>query len=185
MIYKLISSDPLPITLDQTKTFLNVAHEHHDKLIQQLMDAAVMYCESFTGNSYRKQQFQLNASITEMAVGITLAKNPVTKLNFIDVAVNGNFVRLENNQFVFESAGSRSFIVIVDNQILRNAETKFNSVQVEFEVDYIVLPEQIRKAMLSLVAYYYENRGDAAPLHNSRIPSEVLGVLEQDRVLFL
>lgn len=185
MKYHLLETEGAPITLEETKTYLNITHDHHDAMIERLIHASLYYCENFTGNSYRKQSYRLDASIVEMAVGVVFAKNPVTELKSIQVDINGKLVSLEDKQYVFECSESRSFIVIIDNQVLREAKTNFNSVKVFFDINYWPLPDSIIQTMQNLVAFLYENRSDAPSLHKTALPSEILTVLEQDRVLFL
>lgn len=185
MKYHLIHTDESPVTLDDAKKYLNVIHDHHDDIITRLIAAALYYCENFTGNAYRKQSFLLEASVVEMALGITFAKNPVSELKEITIDINGSAVTLDYNQYVFECSGSRSFIVIIDNKILRDADTNFNAVKILFDTDYSPVPAAIIQAILSLIAFLYENRGDAPSLSKTPLPSEILTVLEQDRVLFL
>lgn len=185
MKYALLETAGPPITLDETKKYLNIIHDHHDDMIQKFIFAALNYCESFTGNSYREQSYRLDASAVEMAVGVVIAKNPVSELKGVQVNIDGELVFLDYKQYVFECSESRSFIVIIDNKVLREAATNFDAVKVFFNVNYSPVPDSIIETMKSLVAFLYENRGDTPSLYKTALPSEILNMLEQDRVLFL
>lgn len=83
----------------------------------------------------------------------------MSELKEITIDINGSAVTLDYNQYVFECSGSRSFIVIIDNKILRDADTNFNAVKILFDTDYSPVPAAIIQAILSLIAFCMKTVG--------------------------
>ena len=185
MKYTLVSSSSVFLPLSKVKEWINVTHDLHDELLQALINSATIVAEDYTGIALRNQTWQLDASPSEMAIGITLAKNPVSNLVSIKSSIYNELQELDDKQYVFELGDSRSFIVVIDNQLLRNAPIIYNAFEVVFEAGLGKPSEAMETTLLMIIAFFYENRGDVSAMSSRGLPPEILHLLQSQRVGFV
>lgn len=185
MRYALVSSNPAPIDVDTAKKWLEVTHNYHDDIIQAIIDSAFSFAEGYTGISFREQSWKLSASPSEIAQGVQITKNPISGFDGITVSYDSGDKKLIDDQYILTVAETTAFLVVTDLSALQNAKPTFNSISVEFKSDNGYLPPAIENAVKMLIAFMYENRGDAPTINNNSAPPEAIQLLETERVMFV
>lgn len=184
MKYALVSETPAPIDLGVAKDWLEVTHNYHDTMIKAIIESAFSFAENYTGMSFREQSWALSASPVEAYNGITISKTPISDLTSVTVlGEDGQTKTLTEDDYYFTVESTTAFFIITDASILSSAKQKFNAVTVSFKTDG-GLPPHIENAIKMLIAFMYENRGDAPTINNNSAPPEALKLLQIERVLF-
>lgn len=182
MQYKLDASGTNPITLETAKEWLKVTHSFEDTLIQAILDASLSFAEGYTGVSFRDQTWTLTASAVELASGIVISKTPLSSLTSVTVTLDDeSTVVLTDDQYYLCVTESRAVLTITDGNVFNDISLKFNAVTIVFDVSN-TMPSHINNAVKMLVAFMYENRGDAPTINNNSAPPEALKLLQLERV---
>ncbi len=185
MKYTILESNEEPVTLEQIKEWLVIDHNHHDELLNRLIKASIRYVENFTGMSVVDRRWKIKTTPAEIGTGFILAYNPVISIDSVEIDTHGERVELTDDQYVFEVKETNSFIVVLDQTILRNAQDARATFVVEFTVDPNPVSDALRHGIIMMVAWYYENRGDTSDTYNNHIPPEVAAILESERKAFV
>lgn len=184
MKYALVSETPAPIDLGVAKDWLEVTHAYHDTMIQAIINSAFSFAEGYTGMSFREQVWALSASPAEAYNGITITKTPISDLTSVTVlGDDGQTKTLSDDDYYFTVEETRAFFMITEVSVLSSVKDKFNAVTVNFKTDG-GLPPHIENAIKMIIAFQYENRGDAPTINNNPAPPEALKLLQLERVLF-
>lgn len=185
MRYALASENSAPVSLDVAKEWLDVTHDYHDNTIQAIIDSATSFAEKYTGISFREQSWTLTASPSEVAEGINITKNPISDFLGCTISYSTGDKKLTDDQFILTVEETTAFFMVTDLTALSSAIQKFNSVSVSFKTDRGYLPPAIGNAIKMIIAFMYENRGDAPTINNNSAPPEAIQLLETERVMFV
>ena len=185
MKYTLLQSAEATITLKETKEYLAIDHEYHDEMLRRLIKAAIRYSENYTGMSVTERRWKVEATPAEMGVGFILAYQPVVEIDYIETIIDTKWTQIEKSQYVFHESETSSFIQVCDHVLLSNAQENGQIFRVGFHVNPEPLSDALHQAVIMIVAWYYENRGDVASEYNNAIPPEISALLESERKGFL
>ena len=185
MKYTLLKNEDAPITLQETKEYLAINHEYHDEMLRRLIKAAIRYSENYTGMSVTEKRWQVEATPAEIGVGFILAYNPVVEIDFIETLIDTKWTQIEKSQYIFQESETSSFIQVCDQILLSNAQENDEIFRIGFHVNPDPLSDALHQAVIMIVAWYYENRGDVSSEYNNAIPPEIAALLESERKGFL
>ena len=185
MQYVLNSQFDIPFSIAYMKGYLNITSDAFDGFIEELYAAAFTYAEDYTGLAFRQQNWKLKMSAPEAALGTTIAKNPITTINSVKYKLKGIYHNLSSDQYHISVSDSSAFFFVTDQTVFTVCDTGIDSIEFDFTINYGGIPNGISQAVDMLVAFWFENRGDASPINNDKIPPQVKVLLDQKRVLFL
>jgi len=154
-----------PLSLIEIKAHLRVDHSHEDALISDTLKAARQYVELASGQKLITQAWRQYETAFPVDRKMVLKVSPVQSIAAITL---------------FDRDGTPQLLAAQDSEIIRGSEpaileflaTVDSSVAENgMEVDYIAgygdlgidVPDTLKRAILLLVAHWYEFRGAIAP----------------------
>ena len=158
-----IISQPIskPVTLVQIKRHLRLDHNEDDEYLNELTDAATSHVEAITGHFLITRVVRQYIETMPASRSISLEVWPIRAIQEVrgyDFDGNANTILAENYR--------------LDNRInppalIMNTSVNFNAfcngIEIDMEVGYgdngIDVPSNITRAILVLIAHWYEFRG--------------------------
>jgi uncharacterized phiE125 gp8 family phage protein len=155
-----------PIPLADMKIFLRVDHATEDTLIQMLIDQAVKLCESFTNTRYITQEVTVIMDSWPSDPVINLGIGPLISFEEVRTTDSGGTESNADLSVFFigtkQPHGSLNVLSTADFPQVELASS--GAIAIDVTVGYGMsdtdVPIQIRMAIMNLVAWLYENRGD-------------------------
>ena len=154
-----------PLSLDDIKLHLRIDHDHEDALLVDVLKAARQYCEHASGQKLITQAWRQYETVFPHDRAISLLVAPVQSVAAVTAFDrDGNPSVLGVDDFTFQSRWDPQAITIghdLDPSIAANG----------FEVDLVAgmgdmstdVPDTLKRAILLLVAHWYEFRGAVSP----------------------
>lgn len=163
-----------PVSLAEARAYLRVSDDAEDGLIEALVSAARIHTEAVTARALLAQSWRLvlDAFPAERVVKLPVA--PLVSLTAVTAhGADGVGVELDLGQFL-PDGGAVPVRIILPGEIAGLTALR---ARMGIEIDYVAgfgtepeeVPADLRQALLTLVAYWYENR-DAAILSGSGAP---------------
>lgn len=175
-----------PVTLAEAKAHLRVMHNSDDAAITAHITAARQMCEQHTGCAFINRTLKLyldrwagsplsgwwdgvleGADIAPNADALVLPKPPlqsVTAIRTYDAAGVASVFSASN--YLVDAVSRPGRVVLADGAAPPLPARKINGIEIEFVAGFGTtassVPQALRQAVLQLVAYLYENRGDDA-----------------------
>ena len=148
-----------PVTLAEAKAYLRVDDGAEDGLIATLIAAARLHLEGITGRALIAQTWRLVLDCWPPERAVTLPVVPLMSLTAVTAYdADGEATELELEQFATEPGRVLLPLSIEGAPALRARQG--------IEIDYVAgygadaedVPADLRQALLTLVAYWFENR---------------------------
>lgn len=184
-----------PITLDEALSQAKITADTEDGLIAGFMIAARTFAENVLGRPLIKRTYDFTLDYcwplirTPATYGgwyyrtrIELPRTPVLGVSFVQyVDGDGNTQTLDASQYAVSMNQVVPFIEPAYNVDWPTPRFQPEAITVRFDAGYGSgpgdIPENIRQAMLMMVAFLYDNRGNA----EVQIPSVVTTLLSCDQ----
>ncbi len=152
-----------PVSLSEAKEHLRITNSNDDSFINRLITSARQISENFTGLGFIQQSYSIFIDEFPKSGVIKIPKQPFLSLQAINIYdASDNFVAEDLNLYSIDQIQGR--IVLKDGYIAPIAKRKINGIEISFNVGYGTnasdVPEDIKTAILLLVASMYENRGN-------------------------
>ena len=152
-----------PVTLAEAKAHLRVTHDAEDSLIVDLIRAAGDFISEDAGLSPTNRVFRLSLS-DRPATAVDLPRHPVTRIVSVTVYNrDGTPQALDGDRYALDLLRRPATLTLDDDALPREV----NGVEIEFEAGFGIVgsdvPEALRRAILALIARWYELRGAYAP----------------------
>ncbi|MGL4371416.1 MAG: head-tail connector protein [Alphaproteobacteria bacterium] len=143
----------LPVSMEMAKTYLRIQHEEEDALVEHLIKTASEWIQESTGKSLLHQKCQY----THANQHFFLPYGPVCDVT--EVKVKGKILEAEH----YSLDMAKGFIAL-ELPLFRRSSTKVTvTYKAGFGEKPEDIPEAIRNAILTAIAYLYENRDNAEP----------------------
>ncbi|MGL5784832.1 MAG: head-tail connector protein [Alphaproteobacteria bacterium] len=143
----------LPVSMEMAKTYLRIQHTEEDALVEHLIKTAAEWIQESTGKSLLRQKCQY----THANQQFFLPYGPVHQV--IEVKVKGKLLRAD--QYHLDMA--KGFIAL-ELPLFKRSSTKATvTYEAGFGENPDDIPEAIRNAILTAIAYLYENRDNSEP----------------------
>ena len=154
-----------PLSLAEVKAHLRVDHDHEDALITDTLNAARQYCEFASGHKFITQAWRQYETCLPADRLVCLSLQPVQSVSAVTVFdIDGNPTVLAAQDIELIRGANPSLLRLsntIDTALGRNG----------IEIDLIVgmgdlgvdVPDTIKRAILLLVAHWYEFRGAVSP----------------------
>jgi len=164
----LLNTDAIiePFTLDYVKDYLRISSTDDDVLIGDLITTARNFGEKYTGRDFINKTYvcYLNNfpfNYTE----IEIRKSKLNSITSIEYYKDDVLTTIDSSIYYFTDNDEYSSILVKDGQSwATDADNRKQAVKITFISGYGAtvndVPQGIKIAMLSQIAYMYENRGD-------------------------
>ncbi|QKV18634.1 head-tail connector protein [Oricola thermophila] len=167
MTYALIAPPAaMPVTLAQAKAHLRVTSDTEDDAISALVIAATQYLERDTGQALIDQTWRAYFDCPPDDCVLQLLRAPVRRIVAVTVYDGaGNPAVLDGSDYFVNLVTRPARLRLADGI---TASMRANGIEVDFEAGYgatgVDVPDMLKRAVLVLVAHWYEFRGvyDAA-----------------------
>ena len=177
-----------PVSLAEAKAHVRVDHDDEDAAVLRLIGAAREACERHTGRAFITQGWKLWRDGWPCAAkrALELPKPPLIAVSAVAAYDrSGAEVPLSSDAYIVDSLSVPGRIVLKQSTILPVSLREANAIAVSFEAGYGAnaadVPRAIRGAILNLVGFYYEQRGNAP----AEPPADTLALLAPFRVIAL
>ena len=170
-----------PVSLDEAKRWLKVETEDENEIILTLITSARLYIEQATQRLLLQQSWRVIFSDLDMSGAYLMPLSPVLRLLGLtlrysddsEAALSVANVRLTKH-------GDDTALLIPQSyrtMLINDARFELD-VSLGYGPNGHDVPAPIRQALLMLVAYWYENRGDYSTYVNlTQIPSVITALL--------
>ena len=167
-----------PVTLSEAKLWCRVvsAFTADDTMISGLIVAARQHIERTTNRALIPQTWAIDA-YDFGRFGFPLPGN-VRAVDFVKYYSSGILTTLVENTDYTVRLTAPAVLSPVDAWPVVDAD-RANAVQVQAQVGYTAVPNDIKTALLGLVAHWYENRQAGAPMQITTVPMFVDAILSQ------
>lgn len=176
-----------PVSLAEAKAHLRVDHDDEDALIARLVAAARETAERYTGRAFIAQSWRLWCDRWPDGAPrmFSIPKPPLVSIStVVSYDRSGAATTLLSDAYIVDSAAVPGRIVLKETAVLPAVLREANAIAVNFQAGYGAnasdVPAGIRAGVLSLVAHFYEARGDAAAP-----PPEALALLAPFKAMML
>ncbi|MBT4837928.1 MAG: hypothetical protein HON94_11345 [Methylococcales bacterium] len=164
MVYKLkTAATSEPVTLTEAKAHLQVTVSDDDTFIGSLITAARMHVQSYMHRQLMPSTWQLFLDVFPSDT-IYIKECPVTAISSIKyVDENGSEQTLSSSLYSLDKESEPARLNPVYGESWKTTQTQNNAVTIEFTAGYAdadSVPGAIKAAILLLVGFLYENRGD-------------------------
>lgn len=181
-VYELVAYAASPVLLATMKSYLRVTATTDDALIQSLIDEATAWAESYTGRQFRENTWQLLLDQFEDRIDIT--KTPTKEITSITHIVSGVPVIVDADTYYLKHLTQLSEVLLADGKSWpTNTDEREQAIVVYFTAKaYTRALDRFSNAVMRLVAYLYENRGDCSCDDESALASGASAILDQFRI---
>lgn len=162
--YQLVTRPTLwPLTLDEAKVHLRVAHTEQDDLIQSIIESATMQFEKDAQVNVLSTAFKLVLDEAPQEVSgwnahILIWKNPNVEVQSIKYYnADSEQVELSTDNYEVDNVSAPTRIRLTEDVTVAD---KLNAFEVNFTVGYAAaddVPEDIKQCIRFLLGHYYEN----------------------------
>ena len=185
-------SEELAVTMLEAKTHLRVESSEEDAYIWGLIMQAQKQAEDWTGRSIGVHTFDyypardpdaiyLERLENDIMSRIVVRKGLVTEIVSIDTYdKSGVETSVSLDDYDFFNSDQTSVILKKDGERFAYGTRDYRDVIVRFRAGYTedTIPETLRLAVLQLIAFYYENRGEGGS--DANLPESIKTLLRQN-----
>lgn len=174
-----------PITLDEAKLHLRVDSNVEDALINALIKAARSQVENDTWRSLITQTWKLNMDSSEVKTFTGVTKSPIqsiTHIKYFDINVVQQTLSTGSYQADILNEPTRIKI----NQMPQMAD-QMNAMEIQFVSGYGVaasVPQELKEAMLLLIAHWYEHREAVTVGNMKKLPNGYDALITPYKLIF-
>ncbi|MBO6554596.1 MAG: phage head-tail connector protein [Roseitalea sp.] len=152
-----------PVTLADAKAHLRVTHEGEDTLIAELVDAAARFVADDMGLALIDQTWRLSLSEAP-AAPVSLPRHPVAAIVAVTVYdPDGDPNVLEGSAYRLDTMRRPATLTFEPGSL----SASITGVEIDFRAGFGPagpdVPDTLRRAILTLVAHWYEFRGSYGP----------------------
>lgn len=154
-----------PVTLAQVKQHLRIDHDEDNGYLSELIEAARLHVEAVSGHALIFRSLRQYCNEVRFSNSIRLMAYPVqTVVAVTGYDPEGHAVTLQTDQYMLKQTHEGALVQISDD--LNDASFP-NGLEIDFITGHgesgVDLPSNITRAILVLIAHWYEYRGALAP----------------------
>lgn len=157
--YELSVAGDSPITLAAAKSFLKVTATADDDLITSIIDAVLLYAESYTGREFRANTWI--AYFDYFFDRIRLHRFPVDTITSVEHEVDDSDVAVDSDVYYLKRQPSAYYIIKnTDKDWPSDTDDREQAVKITLVTKADEKTSMAVNAMLRQIAFMYRNRGD-------------------------
>ena len=152
-----------PISTADAKTYLNVSTSLHNTLIDNLVSAARVHYENYTGTAVITQTITEVWDFTPDCAEFELTVSPVTSATVYYKDSDGTYQTWASSNYTLDTVGPLARIVKKSTVSWPSTGDFPNRWKIEYAAGYAsaaAVPEDIINSILLMVGFLYENRED-------------------------
>lgn len=177
-----------PVTLEEAKLFLRVDGDGDDTLITNLIKAATLQAEKYTGRFFIERTVTAKfagADVTrcERYPFLKIRRAPLQSITSFQVMVDDALEDVPATSYQLKESNGFSRILIIESITADDVPFPLVVVGVVGYGKAKAVPEDINDAIKMLVAFLYENRGDVQPDSKGGLPIEVKSLLGKYKII--
>lgn len=158
-VYVLTVPGKAPVSLAEASEYLKLHSTTEQALVQGLIELATEAAESYTGRSFRESTWDLLLDC--FGQRIEIARDPVTAITQITRLVSDVATVVPAATYYLKRNVSFSEVLLAEDQEWPDdTDNREQAIVVTFTTGVHQRVETARAAILRMVAYLYENRGD-------------------------
>ncbi|MFT6151400.1 MAG: hypothetical protein ACJAY9_000789 [Flavobacteriales bacterium] len=198
--YKFVSGTTnLPIKITDVQDWLKIPQcilsEH--ALITAVIKAASGYFEKITGRDLINKTYKTYLDNFPCADGISyysgvspispqykdngikLRKSQLQSITSIEYYIGGVLTTLNSSNYYFTDLPDYSAIYLIEDGTFPIVDTRKQAVKITFVAGYGAdsdfVPDDVKQALLQMISYLYENRGDCANSDDMNAATQLFG----------
>ena len=155
-----------PITLAEVKTYLRIDTTDYDNILTPLIQTVRQLAEKITGRDFINKTWKTYLDRFPTCEGIEIKKSKLQSITSIKYYTDSVLTLLASSVYYNTEDASYSSIYLVDGQSYPTTDCRKQAVEIIFVSGYGAtasdVPQALRQAMITHVAYLFENTGDCA-----------------------
>lgn len=172
-----------PVTLSEAKSWLRVENTADDVLIASLITTSRLIAENYCNRIFPLTSiscyfYRLDISNFEPFPFIHVRRAPLASLTSVEIYIDGNYTATTDYLLKNSTGFPR---ILFENGI--ESDIVIYPIKVNAVFGYSVMPSDIKTAILSNIAYFYENRGDVLSEGKLSIPLESKAIYNRYRIM--
>jgi len=166
------------LTLTEVKDHVTPIDSSDDTYLTDCIKDAREYCEEKTGRALAAQT--IKAYPDRFDCVMRLPREPINAVSSVKYTdYDGVVTTMPATNYAVDTIdGNIAFFELPDFE-----PTIINPIEITYTAGYTILPRTIRRAMLVIIGYWHENRGDKELPEN--VERKVLNMLNSKKVFFV
>lgn len=155
-----------PLSLEQTKKYLELDSERYNQIVQDLIIASREYCEQYCNLVFASRVVSEYFDTWPCGRIIELQLSPVSSVSAV------NYLSSDGSTYsAFNSSNWAADIYSTNSRVVLNESASWpdipilaNAVRIDYTAGYALsdVPQAVKQAMRMLIAFWFENREDMA-----------------------
>ena len=154
------------VTLDEVKTYLRIDGTDYDAILTPLIKSVRQLAEKITGRDFINKTWKTYLDYFPSCEEIEIKKSKLQSINSIQYYTNGVLTTLASSVYYITDEDSYSSIYLVDGQSYPLVDCRKQAVEIVFVSGYGAsasdVPQALKQAMITHIAYLFENSGDCS-----------------------
>jgi uncharacterized phiE125 gp8 family phage protein len=181
-IVQVTAPTELPVTLGEAKLHARIDEDADNALVPGLVRTATELAESYSRRAIMRQTWKLNLDAWPTCGFVEMPKAPLVSVTHIKTYDDSDVATEFSGASYQVDAVTRPGRITVRSTASWPTPTRtMNGIEIQFVCGYATdpanVPAVIKNAILAMVAFLYENRGDAAAM----IPDHIYAMLDGER----
>lgn len=179
-----------PVTVEEAKAYLRIDGSSEDTLISSLILTSRLHIEAALGLALMTQEWSLVLDGWPASGVVRLPLRPIQAVSEVRVLdADGSPSVVDTQSYVVDTAGTPPRLIATEAGWPKPGRAA-NGIEIDFKAGYGTssadVPEPIRKALLLLVAHWYEHRDPIEiGAQSAAIPADVSRLLMPHRMVRL
>ena len=166
-----------PVTLTEAKAWLRVSTTDDDTLINALITAARQFGEKYCNRIFTERTIVgefggVDVSNFETYKFIQVRRAPLIAISALEIYTEGAYAA--STDYLLKNINGFPRILFPNG--IEADETVVYPIKVTGTFGYQTVPEDLKQAVLSHIAFWYENRGDTSAEANLSMPLETKSI---------
>jgi uncharacterized phiE125 gp8 family phage protein len=182
-VYSLVTRAESPVTVDEVRSWLRDPPTADNTLLQLLINVATDWAEKYTARELRANTWDL--LLDEFSTRICLQRDPVASITSITYLQDENPtpVPVASSVYYLKTLTQFAEVLLLEDQDWpTDVEDQEQAITVRFVTQAHPCLDQAKLAILRLVAWLYENRGDCEDATTAAKKSGAAFLLDQFRI---
>ena len=150
-----------PISLAEAKAHLRVTHADDDTYISTLIKSARCTVEQFCGLALLEQSWSMFQDCWPEPGIVPLPLSPI--ISIVDLLIYGEddvAAIIDHAHYFLDSVSKPARLVLRQGRNIPTPGRRANGVEIKFTAGFVVVPSEIKQALLIIIADWYASRGD-------------------------
>ena len=167
-----------PVTLQEAKDYLKINGSDQDAEINQLIATATDIGEKITGRDFLNKTYKgFLDYFPDGCIGIEIKKSRLQTVTSFQYFLNNVLTNFNSSNYYTTQSNDYSTILLNSGSNYPDADDRQQAVEVTFIAGYgnsaNDVPNTIKKAILSHIAYLFENKGDCDTCGDDQVTRKI------------